>query len=82
MLNSEPKSWMELSMFDYKPTSKRYAKAVAHWVHLNDEAQHIGSGHRRVWAVVGRKWVYLANREDRQRIRVSTWNEILKKEIK
>tara|TARA_R110000787_G_scaffold30422_1_gene81713 strand:- start:53 stop:280 length:228 start_codon:yes stop_codon:yes gene_type:complete len=66
----------------YKPQSKRYKNAKSFWIHLNDEAPHIGSGHRRVWAVVGRKWVYLANREDRQRIKLSTWNEITNYSIK
>tara|TARA_R110000803_G_scaffold94437_2_gene162085 strand:+ start:589 stop:789 length:201 start_codon:yes stop_codon:yes gene_type:complete len=59
-----------------KPESKRYANASLLWVHLNDEAPHIGSGHRMVWAVVGRKWVYLANREDRQRVPLGVWRNI------
>ena len=59
-----------------RPPAKSWAKSTPHWVCLNDEAPRIGSGWRSVVAKVVRKWVYLASRDDRQKITRSVWNQI------
>lgn len=43
------------------PTSKRWANAQRVTVHLGNHCPRIGCGRRRLWAVVGRKWVHLAD---------------------
>ena len=40
-------------------TPKKYRKGTEHTIYFHDEAPRIGSGYRKVIAVVGRKWVHL-----------------------
>tara|TARA_R100001129_G_C5259071_1_gene230561 strand:- start:353 stop:685 length:333 start_codon:yes stop_codon:yes gene_type:complete len=43
------------------PKSKKFINAEMVWIHLTNECPNIGSGHRRVWAKRGRKWVHIAD---------------------
>lgn len=38
---------------------KRFTDSVPVWLYLQDEAEHIGTGWRKVLSVVGRKWAYV-----------------------
>ncbi len=44
-----------------RPSGKKWKRAIFLNVHLNLQAPRIGSGQRRVFAIVGWKWVYLAD---------------------
>ena len=44
-----------------KPTSARWQSATRVTAHLDGQCPRLGCGRRRLWAVVGRKWVHLAD---------------------
>lgn len=61
---------------------KKYWDGSEHTVNFYDEVPRIGSGYRKVVAVVGRKWVHLYSKYTggSKRIRVSDWNMIVRSE--
>jgi len=61
------------------PKSNRWKDAQRVKVHLTNECERIGSGHRIVWAKVGRKWVYLTDGYiGFGKVDVKTFNKIIK----
>lgn len=44
-----------------KPTSARWKDATRVTVHLADQCPRLGCGRRDLWAIIGRKWVHLAD---------------------
>ena len=57
----ERKRKINVRSYSQRPTSKRWAKAQRVTVHLDNHCPKLGCGRRRLWAVVGRKWVHLAD---------------------
>jgi len=44
-----------------RPTSARWQSATRVTVHLDGQCPRLGCGRRHLWAIVGRKWVHLAD---------------------
>mgnify|MGYP000167814030 CR=1 FL=1 len=44
-----------------RPTSARWQSATRVTVHLDGQCPRLGCGRRHLWALIGRKWVYLAD---------------------
>jgi hypothetical protein len=59
-LNRAPAKWVRGSN-DVRPAGKRWVDAIRVRVHMNNECDRIGSGHRVVWAKLGRKWVFITD---------------------
>ena len=62
------------------PIPKKYRSGTNYTVYFYDDAPRIGSGYRKVIAVVGRKWVYVFSEYANAscRLRLADWNKKLR----
>ena len=59
------------------PKGKSWKDAELTNLHLTNECLRIGSGHRRVWARIGRKWVNLCDRRgNRGRVTIAVFERL------